>query len=196
MGKIFCLMGKSSSGKDTIFNKLKSDKDLDLNVIVPYTTRPKRNNEIDGVTYYFVDKSVLDRYEESGKMIEKRIYNTIKGDWYYCTIDDGNIDINKNQYIIITTLEAYVNLQRYFGKDKIIPLYINVDDGIRLERALERERMQESPNYDELCRRFLADSKDFSSEKLKECEIEKYYNNIDLNQCILQIKNDILKKIN
>ena len=196
MGKIFCLMGKSSSGKDTIFNKLKSDKDLDLNVIVPYTTRPKRNNEIDGVTYYFVDKSVLDRYEESGKMIEKRIYNTIKGDWNNCSIDDGNIDINKNQYIIITTLEAYVNLQRYFGKDKIIPLYINVDDGIRLERALERERMKESPNYDELGRRFVADSKDFSSERLKECEIEKYYNNIDLNQCILQIKNDILKKIN
>lgn len=195
MGKIFCLMGKSSSGKDTIFNKLKSDKDLDLNVIVPYTTRPKRNNEIDGVTYYFVDKSVLDRYEESGKMIEKRIYNTIKGDWYYCTIDDGNIDINKNQYIIITTLEAYVNLQRYFGKDKIIPLYINVDDGIRLERALERERMQESPNYDELCRRFLADNKDFSADKLSNLDINKFYINEDLQECIDNIKSDILNLI-
>lgn len=195
MGRIFCLMGKSSSGKDTIFNKLKSDKDLGLKVIIPYTTRPKRNNEIDGITYNFVTKSVLDKYESDGKIIEKRVYNTVKGDWYYCTIDDGNIDINKNQYIIITTLEAYRNLQKYFGKDKIIPLYINVDDGIRLERALEREKMQESPNYDELCRRFLADSMDFSSEKLEECEIEKYYNNIDLNQCILQIKNDILKAI-
>lgn len=196
MGKIFCLMGKSSSGKDTIFKQLKCDKELDLNIIVPYTTRPKRNNEIDGITYYFVDKSILDRYEKNGKMIEKRVYNTIKGDWYYCTIDDGNISINKNNYIIITTLEAYEKLQDYFGRENIVPIYINVDDGIRLERALERERMQETPNYDELCRRFLADSSDFSEEKLKKSGIEKYYNNIDLNQCIVQIKGDILKNIN
>ena len=129
-------------------------------------------------------------------MIEKRVYNTIKGDWYYCTIDDGNISINKNNYIIITTLEAYEKLQDYFGRENIVPIYINVDDGIRLERALERERMQETPNYDELCRRFLADSSDFSEEKLKKSGIEKYYNNIDLNQCIVQIKGDILKNIN
>ena len=56
--------------------------------------------------------------------------------------------------------------------------------------------MQETPNYDELCRRFLADSSDFSEEKLKKSGIEKYYNNIDLNQCIVQIKGDILKNIN
>ena len=45
MGKIFCLMGKSSSGKDTIFKEISNIKELKLNPIVLYTTRPKRTNE-------------------------------------------------------------------------------------------------------------------------------------------------------
>lgn len=195
MGKIFCLMGKSSSGKDTIFNKLKLDEELDLKAIVPYTTRPKRNNEIDGVTYYFINKSLLDEYESKGKVIEQRVYNTINGDWYYCTIDDGNINIEKDDYIVITTLEAYIKLQRYFGKENIIPIYVTVDDYIRLQRALERERIQENPNYDEMCRRFLADSIDFSDDKLKKYGINKYYNNSELELCISEIKREILKVI-
>lgn len=195
MGKIFCLMGKSSSGKDTIFNKLKIDEELNLKAIVPYTTRPKRNNEIDGVTYYFINKSLLDEYEAKGKVIEQRVYNTVNGDWYYCTIDDGNVDLEKNNYIVIITLEAYTKLERYFGKENIVPIYITVDDYIRLQRALERERKQENPNYDEMCRRFLADSIDFSEDKLKNCEINRYYNNTELELCLLEIKEEILKVI-
>ena len=52
-------------------------------------------------------------------------------------------------------------MQNYFGKENVIPIYIQVDDGVRLERALERERTQKEPKYAELCRRFLADEKDF-----------------------------------
>ena len=55
-------------------------------------------------------------------------------------------------------------MQNYFGKENVIPIYIQVDDGVRLERALERERTQKEPKYAELCRRFLADEKDFSEE--------------------------------
>ena len=59
MGKIFCLMGKSSSGKDTVFKLLKEDKELKLKPVIPYTTRPKRNNEINGVEYYFINEEIL-----------------------------------------------------------------------------------------------------------------------------------------
>lgn len=193
MGKIFCLMGKSSSGKDTIFKQLELDNEIQLKPIVLYTTRPKRSNEIDGVTYNFVTKDILDKYEAEGKMIEQRVYNTVNGDWHYCTIDDGNINLDKNDYLIITTLEAYEKLQSYFGNVNVVPLYIEIDDGVRLERALERERLQEKPNYDELCRRYLADSYDFSEDKLNQCNIVKSFNNIDLNDCISEIKEEILR---
>ena len=42
MGKIFYIMGKSSSGKDTIYKKLLGDRELELRNIILYTTRPMR----------------------------------------------------------------------------------------------------------------------------------------------------------
>ena len=191
MSKIFCLMGKSSTGKDTIFGTLKNDRSLDLNPIVPYTTRPKRANEKDGETYHFINKSILDDYDQQKKVIEKRCYETINGPWYYATIDDGQISLESNNYIIIVTLEAYINLVKYFGNDKVVPIYIEVEDGLRLERALNRERKQHSPNYEELCRRFLADNKDFSEELLSINRINNRYENLDLEQCIDAIKTTI-----
>lgn len=195
MGKIFCLMGKSSSGKDTIFKEIRDDKDLNLKPVVSYTTRPKRINETQGVEYLFINEEQLDEFEKSDKVIEKRVYHTVHGDWYYCTINDGQIDFNINNYLLITTLESYESLKKYYGEDKVYPLYVDIEDGIRLERALEREKMQANPNYNELCRRFLADNQDFSQENLSKLNINKFYINEDLQECIDEIKNDILNLI-
>ena len=88
------------------------------------------------------------------------------------------------------TLESYNAVRMYFENDKkinVIPIYIEVDDGIRLERALKREKEQENPKYEELCRRFLADSQDFSEEKIEESGIEKRFQNINLDDCVKEI---------
>ena len=188
MGKIFCLMGKSSSGKDTIFKEIRDDKDLNLKPVVSYTTRPKRINETQGVEYLFINEEQLDEFEKADKVIEKRVYHTVHGDWYYCTINDGQIDLNINNYLLITTLESYESLKKYYGEDKVYPLYVDIEDGIRLERALEREKRQANPNYNELCRRFLADNQDFSQENLSKLNINKFYINEDLQECIDEIK--------
>ena len=195
MGRIFCLMGKSSSGKDTIFKEIKDDKDLNLRPIISYTTRPKRVNETDGVEYFFINTDELKNFEKENKVIEQRVYHTVHGDWYYCTINDNQIDLDKNNYLLITTLEAYKSLRDYFGEEKVYPLYINVEDGIRLERAMNREKTQANPNYDELCRRFLADNKDFSDDNLSSLNINKFYTNEDLEECVNNIKEDILSLI-
>ena len=195
MGKIFCLMGKSSSGKDTIFKKIRDDKELNLKPIVSYTTRPKRTNETNGVEYFFINEKELNKFEKEDKVIEKRVYHTVHGDWYYCTINDELIDLESNNYLLITTLESYKSLKDYFGEDKVYPLYIHVEDGIRLQRALDREKNQENPNFDELCRRFLADNRDFSKENLSALEINEFYTNKELEECINNIKKDILNLI-
>lgn len=196
MGKIFCIIGKSSSGKDTIFKELIKEKELDLKPVISYTTRPIRQNEKQGIEYHFITEDIVKQYEETGKIIEKREYKTINGTWYYCTIDDGQIDLKSHAfYLLIATLEAYKSLQSYFGAEQVIPLYIAVDDGIRLERALKRERRQEKPNYDEMCRRFLADSADFHNTKLRECGIVKQYQNKNFRECLKKIKRDIVKMI-
>lgn len=184
MGKIFYLMGKSSSGKDTMFKKLIEDKALGLKTIVGYTTRPMREGERDGVEYFFVDEEKMLSLEAEGKVIERRSYNTVHGIWSYFTVDDGQVDLESDdKYLLIGTLESYEKVRNYYGKENLIPLYISVDDGLRLQRALDRERQQDNPKYAEMCRRFLADEADFSKENIDRCEITVSYENVDLESC-------------
>ncbi|MDR3602724.1 MAG: guanylate kinase [Desulfosporosinus sp.] len=192
MGKIFCLMGKSSSGKDTISKKLLQDEELNLRLVIPYTTRPIRHNESQGLEYHFIVEGLLAEYRKMGKIIEQRDYKTINGEWSYCTLDDGQINLLLNNYLLIATLESYKTLQNYFGASNIIPLYIEVEDGVRLERALEREKQETQPNYEELCRRFLADSNDFSKQKLEDFGVQRHYLNDDIIECFNNIKTDVL----
>lgn len=181
MGKIYCLLGKSSSGKDTLFKMLLEESGLSLKTIVPYTTRPIRVGEQEGVEYHFVTEETQKKLEAEGKIIELRAYDTICGVWKYFTVDDGQIDLATDNYLVIGTLESYVKMRDYFGAEKLVPLYVEVEDGERLLRALTRERAQKEPNYAELCRRFLADSVDFSAERLKAAGICRWFENTEKN---------------
>ena len=192
MGRIFYVMGKSSVGKDTIYNMLVNDKELGLKTIVGYTTRPMREGEVNGREYFFVDEDELKKLEQAGKVIEKRGYNTVYGVWNYFTVDDENINLNENNYVLIGTLESYRNVRDYYGNEVVVPIYIEVEDGVRLIRAINREMTQNTPKYEELCRRFLADAKDFAEEILDELDIKKRYNNENLNKCYEEIKGEIL----
>ncbi len=164
-------MGKSSSGKDTIYKRLLERDDLNIKRIVPYTTRPIRENETEGVEYRFVDRETRDKLLMSGRVIELRSYETMHGIWNYFTVDDGKIDLSKHDYIMIGTIDTFKSLTKYYENADVLPIYIDVEDGVRLERALKREREQIRPRYEEMCRRFLADSRDFSAERLKEAGI-------------------------
>lgn len=186
MGKIFYIMGKSSSGKDTIYKKL-SERMPELQRIVPYTTRPIRDGEQEGVEYHFVGEDRLREMQEAGRVIEVRAYNTKCGVWTYFTADDGQIDLEKKDYLVIGTLESFQALKKYFGEEKIVPIYIEVDDGVRLSRALERERREKEPRYEEMCRRFLVDSADFSEENLRRAGIWKRFVNMELERCLEEI---------
>ena len=185
MGKIFYLMGKSASGKDSIYKKIQSQLP-DFKSIVIYTTRPIREGESNGVEYFFVGDNEVEKLQKEGKIIELREYNTVHGIWKYFTVDDGQFD-SEAHLLAIGTLESYVKLKEYFGEEKVIPLYVEVEDGIRLERALTRERSQKQPKYEEMCRRFLADAEDFSQEKLNQAGVANTFFNVDMNKCIDEI---------
>lgn len=186
MGKIFYIMGKSSSGKDTIFKRL--TQELNYKTIILYTTRPIRDGETNGTEYYFVDELALADLEKKGRVIEVRVYNTKCGIWKYFTADDGQIDLKNYDYIVIGTLQSYQAMCRYFGSNRIVPIYIEVEDGERLQRALHRERLQSDPKYAELCRRFLADEEDFSEENLREAGVTKRFQNTSVDECLDKIR--------
>lgn len=192
MGKMIYLLGKSSTGKDTVYKQLLGNESLHLKKIVPYTTRPIRVGETDGDEYFFTDDKGFQELKAQGKVIEDRAYHTYHGLWRYFTVDDGNIDLENNDYIIIGTLESFVKTREYFGKDKVLPVLLTVDDGVRLQRALDRERGQENPRYQELCRRYLADEEDFSEEKVKEAGITLKFSNENLEKCLLEIEDYLI----
>ena len=163
MGKIICLMGKSSSGKDTIYKNLMEDKSLGLRKLTPYTTRPMREGEQEGVEYHFTDEAGLARLQEEDRVIEIRAYDTVYGVWKYFTVWEEQMNLERESYCLI--------------------------------RAVEREQTQEHPGYEELCRRFLADAKDFSEENLKNAGITRRFENKDMNACLEEIKLFIQKAI-
>ena len=143
MGKIFYVMGKSSSGKDTIFRELMKDETLELQEIVLYT----------------------------------------------------HMDLKRKDYLAIGTLVSYEKMRAYYGEEQVLPIYVEVPDDIRLIRAIDREKKQEKPAYEEMCRRFLADSEDFSEENLEKTGISRRFSNAGtLEECLTEIRQFIKEK--
>ena len=175
MGKIYCVMGKSSSGKDSIYHEIMEKGALGLKPIIPYTTRPIRDGEQDGREYHFCTEDTVQRLQDAGRIMELRAYNTVYGVWKYFTVDDEQINLNKYNYLYIVTLEGYTKIQEYFGADRVVPIYIEV------------EETQEAPKYEEMCRRFLADSADFCDEKLVEAGVVRRFSNNDFVQTVQEV---------
>ncbi len=186
-------MGKSATGKDTLYKELLKKKDLGIKPVISYTTRPIREGEKEGTEYHFVEKDTYEKLKQEGKVIEYRDYNTVHGVWSYFTVNDSQFQGEEN-VLLINTLEGYEQFVSYFGKEKVIPLYIELEDGMRLSRALRREQTQKEPKYQELCRRFLADSEDFSEDKLTKLGIKERYENRNMRRCLAKLIENIRRE--
>ena len=199
MGKLFYLIGKSATGKDTIAERLLQDEELQINRVVQYATRPIRDGEEEGREYHFITPEHAEELENAGRVIEARAYHTVHGLWKYMLVDDGQMDLSGKDYIAVGTAESYAKVRAYYGDARVVPIYVWVETGERLERALRRERVHNNPKYAEMCRRFLSDEQDFSDEKLKEAglvrpdgSIINAFENDDREKCIDSIRSFII----
>ena len=191
MANLFYIMGKSATGKDTVYKRIKEK--IDINEYVLYTTRPKRDGEQEGVDYHYVDEDRIKEFEKDNKVIESRTYQTACGPWTYATINDKQLQ-KKGDILTVGTLESYTKIKEYLktsNETKIIPIYITIDENERRKRALEREQKQKEPKFAEMERRLKADNIDFSEENLKLAGITKKetFENYDLNKCVNEILN-------
>ena len=194
MVKIFYLIGPSASGKDRLLGDLKA-RFPQLRTIVMYTTRPIRSGEVPDVAYHFITAEQFEAEKAAGRVIESRTYHTVHGPWTYATLDDGAIDLAEHSYLMAGTLESYGQTLAYYGADHVVPLYIEVEPGLRLFRALARERGQAEPKYAEMCRRFLADEEDFSPEKQAAFHFPKKYVNDDFEHCLDELAETIEEEL-
>ena len=160
MGRIICLLGKSGTGKDTLFRRAVADRALDLLPLVPYTTRPRRAHETEGEQYHFVTAAQMEAMEAAGQVVERRSYDTVHGVWHYFTAA-ARLEPDRD-YLLITTPSALPAIFRYFGEERVAAALLTAGDRERLLRAVERESLEVRPNYAEVCRRYLADEEDFA----------------------------------
>lgn len=191
MRNIFYIMGRSSSGKDSIYKQLLADNKLEFNQVILYTTRPMRQGEKDGREYYFVSDEEFEELRKKNKFIEIREYNTVRGIWKYATSidsfkDDGN-------YLAIGTLESFMSLKKVFNVD-LHDIYIHVNDDILMNRSILRAKGDKAQDIEEIKRRFESDSIDFRQDKIKEAGITNLFeNNSSLEECVSKIKDYIIK---
>ena len=86
-GKIIILTGMSCAGKDTVRRVLEQDYYGGYTNIVSHTSRPMRENEINGIDYHFVSKEEFNNMIDNNEMIEYRNYETNwngRGEtWFY-----------------------------------------------------------------------------------------------------------------
>ena len=195
---IYYLMGKSASGKDSIYHRLLEGGRFQR--LVPYTTRPMREGEEEGREYHFLKEESFLHYVSMGKMAEYRAYDTIFGKWYYGTmlpeaegrsLGTCSASYSGKPYRAIGTLESFLQLKKKLGKDGITPIYLEVPDAVRLERAYHRQEGSGKKTKEEILRRFKADDADFSEEKLRQAGVHKRYQNANLEDCLLEIEEDI-----
>ena len=149
--KILALFGKSASGKDSIQKWIVSNYPQLTNKIVSCTTRPPRSGEQDGVDYFFLSDEEFAKKVLDGSMLEATSFR----EWFYGTaldqLDKEKINIG---VFNITGVECILDDPRL----DVVPVWIYASDKARLRRSLDRE---DNPDCKEICRRFLADEKDF-----------------------------------
>ncbi|MGL4739916.1 MAG: hypothetical protein ACRC41_03820 [Sarcina sp.] len=165
---IYVLVGKSSSGKDTLMRAVMA-KNKKLENPVSYTSRPIRQNEVDGVDYNFLTKEQFLTKLKNGELLEYREYKTIydaeEVTWYY-GLPFSAFEVGKD-YIVVIDFEGAKKLIK--NRDDVKIIYIDASDDVRFTRSLIRENIidSEDERVAEIKRRMEVDNSEFIKEELE-----------------------------
>lgn len=158
MEKIFCILGKSSVGKDSLVTLVEND--LGMKSAVSFTTRPMREGEVEGKEYFFISDEDFRDLHGNNMLAEYTTYHVADNStWYYGLTRE---ELEKSKYVIvIVNPHGLEQLKEIYG-DKVISILVDCDDMERLQRSIKRDA---KANPKELCRRFLQDMVDFETVK-------------------------------
>lgn len=165
--KVIALFGESGAGKDTLMRWM-LDNIENTSGMISHTTRPPREYEEQDKDYHFISEQEFKKLMINRRMIETTCFNN----WFYGTSIN---ELKENKINIgVFNPDGVRSLLRFTDSIDILPIWIKTDDKIRLLRILNREN---DPDCEEVCRRFIADKKDFSSINF---DYETYINNDEI----------------
>ena len=157
--KLIAIIGRSASGKDHLFrHTLKNNPNL--NPVIHYTTRPRRDGEVDGKDYFFVTETEFQRKEDNYEFFSITSFR----DWRY-GVDSKSFDPNKVNIGIFNPFEISQLYGFFKDKFQLFIIETQAEEQARYNRSLERLNPFDEEGLKELCRRNLADEEDFKSIK-------------------------------
>jgi guanylate kinase len=130
------LMGKSGSGKTSIESNM--IERYGFVRAISHTTRQKRENDVDGVNYFFVSKEEMERLQNENQLAERIDY---LGNTYALCKEQCKTD-----RIVVVAPEG---LKQLVAKDDldIFSVFLDVNREVRLERMLNRGDSQEDAEF-------------------------------------------------
>lgn len=176
------IIGATCSGKTKIVDELVK---RGYNKIVTYTTRPKRDGEVDGKDYHFVSEDYFLSKVRNNFFAEYKEYDTAFGKWYYGVSYDS-IENSTEKDIIILTPSGVTDLKQRFSSDKMNILYVYANQKTIKKRSEKRGEYKGEKKL-EAIRRLEQDRIDFKNAELLADRI--FYNNFDtdLNEVVDKI---------
>lgn len=191
--KVIALVGCTASGKDSILKEaLRIDKQGFIIPVISTTSRPARENEINGKDYFFIDHNKANEMLKNNEFIECREYIVADGSKWIYGITKNQIDIKSDKtYVCIIDLQGLKQLENYLKgidkEDNLISIFIDVKAQIRLMRALQRESDLTDIQVNEICRRNLDDYKNVIKGKDYCSIVVKNNNENDMHKCAMFI---------
>lgn len=157
--KLIAIIGRSASGKDYLF-KSTLQRNLKLNPVIHYTTRPRREGETEGQDYFFITEAEFKRKEDNYDFFS---VTSFRG-WHY-GIDLNSFDINKINIGVFNPIEIKQLYKIYGNKFELVIIETTAEEEYRYKRSLDRLKCKpfDEEGLHELCRRNLADEEDFKS---------------------------------
>ena len=163
---LYCIMGPSGVGKDTICNNVKvvtKMNGFEVRPIINITTRPIREGEEDGKDYYFTSNALFEKLKDSGDLVAPRMYKVANGEiWQYATFKSDLINVKNNEDYVFLTVASPTQFNGFFDciKGSVIPIILYAPKLTTLKRMIDRVSRSDYDNQeviDEIIRRFRYD---------------------------------------
>lgn len=158
--KLYCILGETGSGKNTIEKELSNF----LNVLVNVCTRDIRPGEKEGEDYYYITLEEFNKKLQSGEIaefIEVETKETCGRKNKYGLYKSELKKAEKKISLISLPLDRYLNLATYILENnlkiEIIPIYIKTDRELRYKKLTERHMYDLGNHIKEIERRMNAD---------------------------------------
>lgn len=180
--KVFCIIGRTASGKSTIVNAVA--KNLNLSVLKSYTTRARRKNEIgDNCDHTFISSDEVDKYKNDMVAYTERVG--------YCSFATLHQFMNSNLYIINPSgYSDLVDVTKDNPNLELISIWIECDKDALKNRSKSRAN---SDNWEQ---NYIKEEVEFST-YYPNIDINKSYfvdNNGDISDSIKNVENIIYKE--